>query len=156
MEFSSQVNRELMGVIESLQQRIVDTKHSEDSSEESDDTLDMVADACEVSSQILEEAKDLILKHQKEAKPQQTDEQNETGDNDMSNIGGQEEARIFPGQQDNVNDETGVDTDQSEMGDTEERPTRELEQIANDEGSQSVEDAGVQGRNKRAKMVVAH
>ncbi|KAF2288372.1 hypothetical protein GH714_007158 [Hevea brasiliensis] len=155
-----QVNRELMGVIESLQRRNAEFETFDDSTEESDVTHEKtqaVADTeiCNINSELKEEAKANNLMHQTETNPQQSCKEGSDG-NDKSGVVRQKEGELLE-QPDNVNGEIEMNTSNSKIADSKEQTTTAtVEQTykrkdTNDEESQL---AGVQTSSKKAKLMV--
>jgi hypothetical protein len=167
-EFLSQVNRELMELIESLQERIVEEENVEELSEETDgshEKLDEIADnieICDVHCEILEEAKDTA---QIESEIWQADKLKKASGGKCTLKRGGKKGRTSPKQPDAANVENGVDPLEPEKADSKEPEDPAIESKVQqtckrkqynhgDGGNSSTLDLEVKTRSKRAKMQV--
>lgn len=152
-----QVNRELMGVIESLQRRNSECDNVDDSTEENDISNEKTQAIADIeirntNSEIQEEDKAKNFMHQTETDPQQAYKEEASDGNDKSSTG-QKEATLLE-QPDNLNVEIEINTSNSEMADGSEQTTATVEQTHKrtaDEGSHL---AGVQDGSKKAKLTM--
>lgn len=152
-----QVNRELMGVIESLQRRNSECDNVDDSTEENDISNEKTQAIADIeirntNSEIQEEDKANNFMHQTETDPQQAYKEEASDGNDKSSTG-QKEATLLE-QPDNLNVEIEINTSNSEMADGSEQTTATVEQTHKRTAYEGSHLAGVQDGSKKAKLTM--